>query len=153
DLTGRSYGLVEGYRLDDADTAIVTMGSMAGTARVAVDELRDAGQRVGLLKVRLFRPFPVVAVRAAMAGIGRAVVLDRNYSPGVGGMLHQELKSALFGLNGNAPQVHGLLAGVGGVNVTRPRFASSSPTPPTATRNPSPSGWSDPYAEDQPGRP
>ena len=118
ELTGRGYGLVERYRLDDADTAIVTMGSMAGTARVAVDEMRAAGQRVGLLKVRLFRPFPEAAVRAALAGIGRAVVLDRNYSPGVGGMLHQELKSALFGLNGSAPQVHGLLAGVGGVNVT-----------------------------------
>ncbi|NCF11272.1 MAG: pyruvate ferredoxin oxidoreductase [Gammaproteobacteria bacterium] len=118
ELTGRSYGVIERYRLDDADTAIVTMGSMAGTARVAVDEMRAAGERVGLLKVRLFRPFPVAHVRTALAGIGRAVVLDRNYSPGLGGMLHQELKAALFGLNGSTPAVHGLLAGVGGVNVT-----------------------------------
>jgi pyruvate/2-oxoacid:ferredoxin oxidoreductase alpha subunit len=118
ELTGRGYGLVERYRLDDADTAIVTMGSMAGTAREAVDAMRAAGQRVGLLKVRLFRPFPLAAVRAALAGIDCAVVLDRNYSPGVGGILHQELKAALFGLAGSAPAVHGLLAGVGGVNVT-----------------------------------
>jgi len=118
ELTGRGYGLVEGYRLEDADTAIVTLGSMAGTTRVAVDLMRDAGEKVGLLKVRLFRPFPVAAMRAALAGIGTAVVLDRNYSPGVGGMLFQELKSALFGLNGSAPQVHGLLTGVGGINVT-----------------------------------
>ena len=89
----------------------------AGTARVAVDALRDRGQRVGLLKVRLFRPFPVAAVRAALAGIGCAIVLDRNYSPGLGGMLHQELKAALYGA-ADAPAVHGLLAGVGGVNVT-----------------------------------
>ncbi len=115
--TGRGYGVVERYRLDDADTAIVTLGSMAGTARVAVDAMRAAGQRVGLLRVRLFRPFPVDHVRAALAGIRAAVVLDRNYSPGLGGMLHQELKAALYGLDG-APAVHGLLAGVGGVNVT-----------------------------------
>ncbi|HEY5789062.1 MAG TPA: transketolase C-terminal domain-containing protein [Gammaproteobacteria bacterium] len=117
-LTGRGYGVVERYRMDDADRVLVTMGSMAGTARVAVDELRDAGERVGLLKVRLFRPFPVAAVRAALAGVGRVVVLDRNFAAGSGGMLFQEVKSALYGLNGSAPPVHGLLAGVGGVNVT-----------------------------------
>ena len=121
-LTGRGYGLVEGYRLDDADTALVTLGSMAGTARVAVDALRAGGQRIGLLKVRLFRPFPVAAVRAALAGLGTAIVLDRNYSPGLGGMLHQELKAALYGLDG-APAIHGLLAGVGGVNVTPEKIA------------------------------
>ena len=116
--TGRGYGIVERYRMEGADTVVVTMGSMAGTARVAVDALRDAGERVGLLRIRLFRPFPVAEVRAALAGIGRLVVLDRNYSPGLGGVLHQELKAALFGLDGATPEVHGLLAGVGGVNVT-----------------------------------
>ncbi|MDX1594693.1 MAG: transketolase C-terminal domain-containing protein [Gammaproteobacteria bacterium] len=116
--TGRGYGIVERYRMEGADTVVVTMGSMAGTARVAVDALRDAGERVGLLRIRLFRPFPVAEVRAALAGIGRLVVLDRNYSPGLGGVLHQELKAALFGLDGAVPEVHGLLAGVGGVNVT-----------------------------------
>jgi pyruvate/2-oxoacid:ferredoxin oxidoreductase alpha subunit len=115
-LTGRSWGIVERYRCDGAQTVIVTMGSMCGTVREAVDALRDAGEAVGLLKVRLFRPLPVQALRAALAGVPDVLVLDRNYSPGHGGVLHQELRAALYGLP-NAPRIHGLLAGVGGLNV------------------------------------
>ena len=113
---GRGWGVVERYRCEDADTVVVTMGSMCGTARVAVDAMRDAGLAVGLVKVRLFRPLPVAALRAALAGVRDAVVLDRNHSPGTGGVLYQELRAALYGMDG-APRVHGLLAGVGGVNV------------------------------------
>jgi len=76
---------------------------------------------VGLLKIRLFRPFPVQAIQEAVAGIPRLVVMERNYSPGLGGILHQELKAALFGME-NAPLVHGYLAGVGGVNVSVDRI-------------------------------
>lgn len=115
-LTSRSYAPLERDRCDDADVVLVTMGSMTGTARVAVDALRAQGVKAGLLKVRLFRPLPVEQLRQALAGIPRAIVLDRNYSPGMGGILHQEMKSALFGL-ANPPKLHGLLAGVGGVNV------------------------------------
>ena len=114
--TGRGWGVVERYRCDGAATVIVTMGSMCGTARDAVDALREAGEAVGLVKLRLFRPLPVAALRAALAGVSDAVVLDRNHSPGAGGVLHQELRAALYGADG-APRVHGLLAGVGGVNV------------------------------------
>jgi pyruvate/2-oxoacid:ferredoxin oxidoreductase alpha subunit len=117
ELTGRSHGVLERYRCDGARAVIVTMGSMCGTAREAVDTLRDAGQSVGLLKVRLFRPLPVQALRVALAGVPDVVVLDRNHSPGLGGILHQELRGALYGLP-SAPRVHGLLAGVGGVNVS-----------------------------------
>ncbi len=92
------------------------MGSMCGTAREAVDLLRDAGQAVGLLKVRLFRPLPAAALREALAGVRDVLVLDRNFSPGVGGVLHQELRAALYGMK-DAPGIHGYLAGVGGVNV------------------------------------
>ncbi len=115
-LTSRSYGPLEHYRCDGAEVVIVTMGSMCGTVRDAVDTMRAQGIAVGLLKVRLFRPLPVEALRQALDGVPCALVLDRNYSPGMGGILHQELKSALFGLAG-APRVHGVLAGVGGVNV------------------------------------
>lgn len=114
--TGREWGIVERYRCEDASLVIVTMGSMAGTAREAVDALRDAGMSVGLVKVRLFRPFPSAELRAALAGIRDIVVLDRNFSPGAGGVLHQELRSALYGMP-EVPRVHGFLAGVGGVNV------------------------------------
>ena len=116
-LTGRSYGVIERYRCDGARTVIVTMGSMCGTARDAVDMLREAGQDVGLVKVRLFRPLPAAALREALVGVEDAVVLDRNYSPGHGGVLHQELRAALYG-GDVTPRVHGLLAGVGGVNVS-----------------------------------
>jgi pyruvate/2-oxoacid:ferredoxin oxidoreductase alpha subunit len=121
-LTGRSWGVLERYRCDGARTVLVTMGSMCGTARDAVDAMRDAGRAVGLLKVRLFRPLPVEALRAALAGVPEAIVLDRNYSPGHGGVLHQELRAALYGMP-DAPRIRGLLAGVGGVNVSAQRIA------------------------------
>jgi pyruvate/2-oxoacid:ferredoxin oxidoreductase alpha subunit len=98
------------------------MGSICGTAREAVDELREAGVAAGLLKVRLFRPLPAAELRAALAGVRDVVVLDRNFSPGAGGVLHQELKSLLYGMPG-APRVHGWLAGVGGVNVPPAKIA------------------------------
>ena len=121
-LTGRSWGVLERYRCDGARTVLATMGSMCGTARDAVDAMREAGRAVGLLKLRLFRPLPVEALRAALAGVPEVIVLDRNYSPGHGGVLHQELRAALYGMP-DAPRIHGLLAGVGGVNVSAQRIA------------------------------
>ncbi len=121
-LTGRTWGILERYRCDGARIVIVTVGSMCGTARDAVDALREAGEAVGLLKVRLFRPLPVEALRAALAGVARVLVLERDYSPGHGGVLHQELRAALYGMQG-APRIDGLLAGVGGVNVSAQRIA------------------------------
>jgi pyruvate/2-oxoacid:ferredoxin oxidoreductase alpha subunit len=115
-LVGRGYGIIEAYRCEDAELVIATMGSMCGTVRHTVDEMRTRGRAVGLLKVRLFRPFPVDALREALAGVPDVLVLDRNCSPGTGGVLHQELKSALYGM-ADAPRIHGYLAGVGGVNV------------------------------------
>jgi pyruvate/2-oxoacid:ferredoxin oxidoreductase alpha subunit len=67
--------------------------------------------------VRLFRPLPVEPLRTALAGIPEVLVLDRNYSPGHGGVLHQELRAALYGVP-EAPRIHGYLTGVGGVNVS-----------------------------------
>ncbi len=121
-LTGRSHGVIERYRCDGAHTAIVTMGSMCGTARDAVDAMREAGLAVGLVKVRLFRPLPTAGLREALAGFDDVIVLDRNYSPGYGGVLHQELRSALYG-SAVTPRIHGLLAGVGGVNVSPAKIA------------------------------
>jgi pyruvate/2-oxoacid:ferredoxin oxidoreductase alpha subunit len=94
---------------------------MCGTVREAVDALRDAGEAVGLLKVRLFRPLPAAALRERLAGVPEVIVLDRNHSPGAGGVLHQELRAALYGIE-RAPRLHGFLAGVGGVNVPPERI-------------------------------
>ncbi len=134
-LTGRGYGVIERYRCDDARMVVVAMGSMCGTVRDAVDSMRDAGDRVGLLKVRLFRPLPVAMLRDALAGVPDVLVLDRNYSPGHGGVLHQELRAALYGVRA-APRLHGYLAGVGGVNVAPQnvvefvrRASASEPSP------------------------
>jgi pyruvate/2-oxoacid:ferredoxin oxidoreductase alpha subunit len=122
--TGRAWGgTLESYRCDGARTVIVTMGSMCGTVREAVDRLRDAGEAVGLLKVRLFRPLPVERLRERLAGVPEVIVLDRNHSPGAGGVLHQELRAALYGID-RAPRLHGYLAGVGGVNVPPERIAA-----------------------------
>lgn len=118
DAVGRKcHGILEPYRCEDAEIVFVTMGSMCGTVRDAVDNLRDQGINGGLLKVRLFRPLPAAALREALKDVPCAIVLDRNYSPGTGGILHQELKSVLFGIE-NPPKIHGLLAGVGGVSVS-----------------------------------
>ncbi|MCL6638280.1 MAG: pyruvate ferredoxin oxidoreductase [Firmicutes bacterium] len=122
ELTGRGYGLVEEYRCEGAELVIATMGSMAGTAREAVDRLRDEGVPAGLLKVKLFRPFPVDMVRLSLGEVPRVMVLDRNFAPGTGGFLHQELKAALYGLE-RRPKIFGYLAGVGGTNVSPAKIA------------------------------
>ena len=116
-LVGRGYGIIEQYRCEGAGLVIATMGSMTGTARDAVDELRSEGLPVGLLKIRLFRPFPQQDVRAALKGVPKVMVLDRNFAPGTGGFLFQELRAALYGM-AEAPEIHGYLAGVGGTNIS-----------------------------------
>jgi pyruvate/2-oxoacid:ferredoxin oxidoreductase alpha subunit len=116
ELTGRSYGLLERYRCDGAQIVVVALGSMCGTAREAVDALAAEGIAAGLLKLRLLRPLPREALRVALAGVPNVLVLDRDHSPGLGGILQQEIRAALYGLPA-APRVHGVLAGVGGVNV------------------------------------
>ena len=117
ELTGRSYGIMETYQCAGAEFIIATMGSMTGTARDAVDELRQEGLPVGLLKIKLFRPFPIEDVRQALSGIPKVLVLDRNFAPGTGGVLFQELKAALYGM-AEAPEIHGYLAGVGGSSIS-----------------------------------
>ena len=120
--TGRAYDVLEEYRTEGAELVFVTRGSMAGTAREAVDQLRDAGLAAGLVRLRLFRPLPAAALRKALADIPVALVLDRNFSPGMGGIVHQELAAALYGHDG--PRLHGFLAGVGGVNVPVERLVA-----------------------------
>jgi len=114
---GRRYGLVEGYRLEDAEVVLVTSATITSTARVVVDELREEGHRIGLLKVRMFRPFPVQDVREALAGASKVAVIDRNISFGHGGIFAEEVKSALYN-NPHRPPVFGFVIGLGGRDVT-----------------------------------
>jgi pyruvate/2-oxoacid:ferredoxin oxidoreductase alpha subunit len=113
---GRSWGLVEPYRLDDAEIVLVTSGTVTGTSRVVVDELRDEGMRIGLLKVRLFRPFPHNLVRQTLAGAKKVAVIDRNISFGSSGVFAQEVRAALYGVK-NRPPVFDFVAGLGGRDI------------------------------------
>jgi len=115
-LFGRGYGLVEPYRLEGAELALVTSGTVTSTARLVIDRLRAEGERVGLLKVRLFRPFPAALAREHLLGIPKIAVIDRNISFGHGGIFAQEIKSALY--NHGQPPLFGFIAGLGGRDIT-----------------------------------
>lgn len=117
EVFGRSYGLVEKYHLEDAEVVLVTSATITSTARVVVDELRQEGHKIGLLKMRLFRPFPAEDVREALAGASKVAVIDRNISFGHGGIFAEEIKSALY--NGaHRPPIFGFIIGLGGRDVT-----------------------------------
>jgi pyruvate ferredoxin oxidoreductase alpha subunit len=110
-----SGGLVRGYRLDDAETVVVALGSVLGTIEDVVDELRDAGERVGALAVRCFRPWPLGEVRAALAEARRVVVVEKAFAVGAGGIVGQNTRLALSGL---PIDVHDVVAGLGGRPIT-----------------------------------
>ncbi|MFQ6117737.1 MAG: pyruvate ferredoxin oxidoreductase, partial [Candidatus Bipolaricaulia bacterium] len=118
-MFGRSYGLVEPYMLDGAEIALVTSGTVTSTARLVIKELQQRGVPVGLLKIRLFRPFPIAEVRKHLAGLEKIAVIDRNISFGYGGIFAQEIKSALYNLDkGPRPPLFGFVAGLGGRDIT-----------------------------------
>jgi len=111
-----SGGLVRGYRLDDADTVIVALGSVLGTIEDAVDELRERGLKAGALGVKTFRPWPMDEVRQALAGASRVVVLEKALATGIGGIAALDVRVALAGL---PVEVHCAIAGLGGRPITQ----------------------------------
>ena len=116
-LFGRDYSaLVEGYRLDDAETVIVTMGSLCGTVKDTIDEMRAEGKNVGLLKIRVFRPFPTEDVAKALARAKRVAVLDKNISLGSKGAVALEVRDALYG---SGIPVRDYILGLGGRDVRK----------------------------------
>jgi pyruvate/2-oxoacid:ferredoxin oxidoreductase alpha subunit len=118
-LTGRRWGAIESYQAEDAELLLVTSGTITSTARDVVDRRRADGEKVGLVKIKMFRPFPTAAIRAALAGARRVAVLDRNVSPGHGGIFAEEIRSALYDvLPDDRPWLHGYVLGLGGRDVT-----------------------------------
>ncbi|MGA2192574.1 MAG: pyruvate ferredoxin oxidoreductase [Nitrospirota bacterium] len=116
-LSGRSYGFFEDYKLADAEVAVVVLNSAAGTAKVIVDELRAKGIKAGLLKPRLFRPFPYLEVADALKGASAICVMDRADSFGAaGGPLFNEFRSALYDLPVR-PMMINKIYGLGGRDV------------------------------------
>jgi pyruvate ferredoxin oxidoreductase alpha subunit len=115
-ISGRKYGPVEEYRLKDANIAIVLMGSTAGTAKVVVDELRKKGIKAGLLKIRLFRPFPGEAIKRSLARIKRVAILDKAAAPGAYAALSNEIRALFAGVK-KSPQFQSCIYGLGGRDV------------------------------------
>jgi pyruvate/2-oxoacid:ferredoxin oxidoreductase alpha subunit len=114
---GRGYGVIEPVMVEDAEVVIVTAGSITSTTRVVVRALREQGHRVGLLKLRLFRPFPTEEVQVALRGKRKIAVIDRNISLGGGGIFCQELRAALIH-SPDHPLTYSYIAGIGGTDVT-----------------------------------
>jgi pyruvate ferredoxin oxidoreductase alpha subunit len=121
-LTGRSYGMVEAYRLDGAELAVLVMSSSAGTGKEAVDALRERGVKAGLIKPRVFRPFPAAEIAEAAKGLKALGVMDKSDGfSGCGGPLGAEVKSALYGRR-DGIKVINYIYGLGGRDVRTDDF-------------------------------
>ena len=117
-LTGRKYGLFEEYRMEDAEVGIVILNSSAGTAKEVVDKLRDEGVKAGLVKIRVFRPFPVDEIAKALSGLKALAVMDKADSfSAAGGPVFAEVRSALYGAKADT-DVISYIYGLGGRDVT-----------------------------------
>jgi pyruvate ferredoxin oxidoreductase alpha subunit len=110
--------LVEKVACDDAEVVIMCMGSIGSEAKLAVEALRERGRRVGLARVRVFRPFPSNELKRVMSGVEAVAVLDRAISFGMEGQLFTEAKASLYDLD-QRPSITGFITGIGGRDVTR----------------------------------
>ena len=116
-IFGRRYGAVEAIACDDAEIVFVTSGTVTSTARLVLENLRARGEKLGILKIKLFRPFPYEFIRKALEGAKKIAVIDRNFSFGASGIFAQEVRAALCNAPVHAP-VFGYIAGIGGRDVT-----------------------------------
>lgn len=122
ELFGRQHDAIEAYRSEDAELVFVMLGSFATKAKQAVDQLRAAGMAVGLLRPRLLRPFPTQLFQQLLANKKGVAVIDQNISMGLGGVLHAELASALYGQPDAPPILASFIAGLGGRDITSEEF-------------------------------
>ena len=117
-MTGRKYGFFEEYKMEDAELVVVCMNSTAGTTKAAIDDLRSKGVKAGLLKIRVFRPFPAEEIAKALAGAKAVAVLDKADSlNGAGGALFEDVTSGMFVNKINVPTVN-YVYGIGGRDTT-----------------------------------
>ena len=108
---GRKYDLVEKYRCEDAEIIMVAMGSICSTIKDVIDDLRAKGEKVGLLRIRVFRPFPVDEIREALKGASKVAVIDKNISFGIGGVLYSNIKAK------TDADAYGFIIGLGGRDI------------------------------------
>jgi pyruvate ferredoxin oxidoreductase alpha subunit len=119
---GREYGVVEGFMLEDAEYVIVMTNSFTTMAREAVKELRKVGRKVGLLRIRLIRPFPRQEVASKLSGKKGVAVLDQNVSIGSGGIIYPEVQSALYHRGDRPKQIISFIGGLGGKRISLDEF-------------------------------
>lgn len=118
EMTGRKYGFFEEYMMDDAEVALVCIGSSAGTGKEAVDRLRAEGKKVGLIKLRVFRPFPRIPLAEAMCKVKAVAIMDKAESfSNSGGPLFNEARNSLYDLE-NKPYAVNYIYGLGGRDIT-----------------------------------
>ncbi|MFZ4537318.1 transketolase C-terminal domain-containing protein [Propionivibrio sp.] len=111
-----SGGLTRSYRADDAETIVVAMGSILGTIKDVIDEMRDAGEKIGVLGITSYRPFPLENIREALKNVKRVVVLEKSLAVGIGGILASDVRKALLKL---PIDVYTVIAGLGGRAITK----------------------------------
>ncbi|MDH4088695.1 MAG: pyruvate ferredoxin oxidoreductase [Nitrospira sp.] len=109
-----SGGLYRAYRMADADTVVIALGSVIGTIKDAVDELRDEGIAAGCVKIGCYRPFPTMQLRTALKGVSRVIVVEKDLAVGIGGIVSADVRMAL---NGLPIPVHTIIAGLGGRSI------------------------------------
>ncbi|HEX30373.1 TPA: pyruvate ferredoxin oxidoreductase [Candidatus Poribacteria bacterium] len=114
---GRYYDIVDPYKCDDAEVLLISTSTIASTAKDVIDVIRDEGKRVGLLRIRWFRPFPMEDIRKVARKVQKICVIDRDLSFGFEGAISSEVKAALYPIDPK-PQVYGFLMGIGGMDVT-----------------------------------
>jgi len=112
EIFGRKYGFIEEYKCDDAEIIIMAMGSICSTVRICVDEMRERGEKVGLLKVRVYRPFPKEEIQEAVKNADKVAVLDKNILFGMGGSLYNDVKAKID------IEAYDFIVGLGGRDIT-----------------------------------
>ncbi len=117
DHFGRTYGAVEEIDCHGAETVLITSSSATSPARMVINELRKKGVKIGLLKIRMFRPFPMEEIREILEGVKKAIVIDRNCSWGKGGIFADEIRGSIANET-NVPLVYSYIAGLGGRSIT-----------------------------------
>jgi pyruvate ferredoxin oxidoreductase alpha subunit len=115
EIFGREYNSIDAYKCEDADIVLVAMGSLCGTIREIVDDLRDEGEKVGMLKIRTYRPFPTDDIIKALDNASKIAVLDKSISFGMGGIIYTDLKTKI---PADVADIYGFVLGLGGRDIT-----------------------------------
>jgi len=121
ELFGRRYGLVERFRMEDADYVLVMSNAFATKGKAAVLRARERGIKAGLLRLRVLRPFPRADILSALSGRKAVAIIDQNLAPGLGGITFQEIAAALYGAGGGTPVIS-VIGGLGGKDISEGEF-------------------------------